>query len=122
MSGDQERMSHEELRLLCHRVKLIDRYIDTLESKRPTEAGQQTTPPPPPLLPSLRDALSLDIPLDLKQRISTAAKSSTLLVNRSTNTFQFGFTLGQHAFDLVSKTTSKPNAVLSSSLLPAAKR
>lgn len=103
LSLEQEKMSREELRLLCQRVKLIDTYLETLNDKKtaPTSltngsSGSTTTPAAAAMMPSLRDALALDIPFDLKQRIANSAKSSALLSTRSPNhhaTYQFAFAL-----------------------------
>lgn len=97
--NEQEKMNREELRLLCQRVKLIDTYLDTLgsnniQSKRPLSLTNGTTPSQPLVsLPSLRDALALDIPFDLKQRIANSTKTNALLPARSPNTYQFAFTI-----------------------------
>lgn len=104
MSIDQEKMSREELRLLCQRVKLIDTHLDTLcnsKKRALTNGGEVVAPPPPPTpaggtagtLPSLCEALALDIPFDLKQRIANSAKSNALLPSRSANSYQFAFAL-----------------------------
>lgn len=110
MSEEQEKMSREELRLLCQRVKLIDAHLDALCSsssvnnkKRPPALTNGTSEPTnaalPPvnttILPSLCEALALDIPFDLKQRIANSTKSNALLPSRSPNTqhYQFAFAL-----------------------------
>ena len=105
MSAEQEKLSREEVRLLYQRVKLIDSYIDTLGNtgtKKALNNGPSSSATNNHLshLPSLRDALSLDIPIDLKQRLAnktTTQQVAALLVNRSSNnSLQFGFTLAQN--------------------------
>lgn len=92
MSGDQQKLMKEELRLMCQRVKLLDSYVESLgdsggDKKQATNrvGGTQT-------LPTLSEALSLDIPSDVKQRILISNSNS--MQNRSNSMPQFGFTLG----------------------------
>ena len=143
-ASEQEKMSREELRLLCQRVKLIDTYLDTLgsssstmhQNKKPLSLTNGAAPPAPtppqPLvsLPSLRDALALDIPFDLKQRIANSTKTNALLPARSPNTYQFAFTitppqLAASQPQLNSKSNGKSNGLVAQSAttsMPPAKK
>lgn len=82
-SQDDAQMSTEEVRLLCQRVKLIDSYLDSAGVKKPTATSASAS------LPPLRDALALEIPFDLKQRLVASATDKVISPPLS-----FGFTLG----------------------------
>ncbi|RNA22163.1 lysine-specific demethylase 6A isoform X1, partial [Brachionus plicatilis] len=89
----RDKLYKEEFVQLVRRVKLLDQYSDLLGDKALKDKYSRVqSSPSQTVLPTLSDAFNLDIPHDLKQKISEQKKSEP-----SVNTFRLGTSATPHS-------------------------
>jgi tetratricopeptide (TPR) repeat protein len=71
-TDEEDRIYKEEFRLLVQRIKLLSSYFELAAEKIKDQAKKSQHQ-----LPTLRDAFSLQIPADLRQKIANNAQQST---------------------------------------------